>query len=132
MGLRDKLEKVKLNNKEIELNRNVAVFVTMNPVGSGYSGRAQLPGNLRELFRPVSMAKPDITQIIKVKLIANGFREGEDLGNKITSLFKNCKELIGEKNHYDWGLRSITTIIEYATTNYLFIKREVNSDLNYL
>ena len=46
----------------------------MNPAGKGYGGRQKLPDNLKQLFRPVVMSKPDNEKIAEVTLFAEGFK----------------------------------------------------------
>ena len=54
-ALRYKKNKVTLMEKEIPLDPNSGIFVTMNPAGKAYGGRQKLPDNLKQLFRPVAM-----------------------------------------------------------------------------
>jgi len=59
----------------------------MNPAGKGYGGRQKLPDNLKQLFRPVAMSKPDNELIAEVILFSEGFKDAKNLGQKLVSTF---------------------------------------------
>jgi dynein heavy chain 2 len=84
----------------------------LNPAGKGYGGRSKLPDNLKQLFRPVAMTKPDNDLIAEVILYSEGFKDAKNLGKKLVSLFNLSRELLSLQQHYDWGLRALKTVLK--------------------
>uniref|UniRef100_A0A3Q0T4R8 Cytoplasmic dynein 2 heavy chain 1 n=1 Tax=Amphilophus citrinellus TaxID=61819 RepID=A0A3Q0T4R8_AMPCI len=101
-----------LLGKEVELDPNSGVFITLNPAGKGYGGRQKLPDNLKQLFRPVAMSRPDNELIAEVILYSEGFKNGEILGCKLVAIFNLARELLTPQQHYDWGLRALKTVLK--------------------
>uniref|UniRef100_A0A7N8XCZ9 Dynein, axonemal, heavy polypeptide 9 like n=1 Tax=Mastacembelus armatus TaxID=205130 RepID=A0A7N8XCZ9_9TELE len=106
--------------EEIELKPTVGIFITLNP---GYAGRAELPENLKALFRPCAMVIPDFELICEIMLVAEGFIDARLLARKFISLYTLCKELLSKQDHYDWGLRAIKSVLVVAGS----LKREDRS-----
>ncbi|CEF66963.1 Dynein heavy chain, cytoplasmic [Strongyloides ratti] len=103
--------KVDLVGKNLSVNPNMAIFITMNP---GYSGRSNLPDNLKQLFRSLAMTQPDRNLIAEVMLFSQGFRTAETLAKKIVPLFILCKEQLSNQSHYDFGLRALKYVLVSA------------------
>ncbi|CAP31232.1 Protein CBR-DHC-1 [Caenorhabditis briggsae] len=102
---------VDLVGKRLNVNSNIGIFITMNP---GYSGRSNLPDNLKQLFRSLAMTQPDRQLIAQVMLFSQGFRTAETLANKIVPLFILCKEQLSAQCHYDFGLRALKYVLVSA------------------
>ncbi|XP_063970614.1 cytoplasmic dynein 2 heavy chain 1 [Lytechinus pictus] len=122
-ALKQKKPKVDLLDRTIDIDPNSGIFITLNPAGKGYGGRQKLPDNLKQLFRPVAMSRPDNEQIAEVILFSEGFKDGKSLGRKLVAIFNLAKELLTPQQHYDWGLRALKTVLR-GCGNLLQIARQ--------
>ena len=113
-ALKEKSEIIQFMQRDVQVNMNAAIFVTLNPAGKGYGGRSKIPDNLKQLFRSVAMTSPDNELIAEVLLLSEGFAFAKDLSKKLVSLFTLSRQLLSAQQHYDWGLRALKTVLGIA------------------
>ncbi|KAF1993187.1 dynein heavy chain [Amniculicola lignicola CBS 123094] len=107
-GAEDDKSQIELIGRQLKVNGNTGIFITMNP---GYAGRSNLPDNLKKLFRSVAMSKPDKELIAEVMLYSQGFSRAKELSTQVVPFFDKCAAGLSKQAHYDFGLRALKSVL---------------------
>lgn len=107
-GADDENAHTELAGRQLRVNGNTGIFITMNP---GYAGRSNLPDNLKKLFRSVAMSKPDKELIAEVMLYSQGFKQAKQLSKQTVPFFDQCSARLTKQAHYDFGLRALKSVL---------------------
>lgn len=107
-GVEDDKAQIELVGRQLHVNENTGIFITMNP---GYAGRSNLPDNLKKLFRSVAMSKPDKELISEVMLYSQGFNQAKQLSKHTVPFFDQCASKLSKQAHYDFGLRALKSVL---------------------
>ncbi|KAG6366173.1 hypothetical protein INS49_000349 [Diaporthe citri] len=107
-GAEDDKAQIELVGRQLHVNEDTGIFITMNP---GYAGRSNLPDNLKKLFRSVAMSKPDKELIAEVMLYSQGFNQAKQLSKHTVPFFDECSAKLSKQAHYDFGLRALKSVL---------------------
>lgn len=107
-GIQDAKSQIELIGRQIKVDMNTGIFITLNP---GYAGRSNLPDNLKKLFRSVAMSKPDKELIAEVMLYSQGFTQAKHLSKQAVPFFEKCSVMLSKQAHYDFGLRALKSVL---------------------
>lgn len=75
-----------------------------------------MPQTLKALFRPIAMCAPNRQKIAEAFLYAEGFLDASNIAHRTVNLFSLCSCFLSKQQHYDWGLRSLKSVLESAST----------------
>ncbi|SCU87646.1 LADA_0E05314g1_1 [Lachancea dasiensis] len=107
-ALSAKCDNFSLLGKISKLSRDTGLFVTMN---IGYSGRRELPDNLKKKFRQFSMKRPDNIIIGEMLLETLGFTSAVKFARKLSTFLEYLEQCCSGQKHYDFGLRMMKAVV---------------------
>ncbi len=111
-AIRKQTPNIVIENTKLTIRADCAIFITLNP---NYAGRSDLPLNLKNMFRQISMVVPDSAYITKILLFSSGFEKASKLAKKIIATLQLADKVLHQQNYQnDFGLRAIKTIVGIA------------------
>lgn len=99
---------ITIDGTELKLDPTAAIVATMRVSNSRTVG---LPEHLRALFRPVTVASPDLRHLGEITLAAHGFRDAVPLARKLASAFALLRDLLTQQAHYDFSAASFISVV---------------------
>lgn len=95
------------------LDADCGLFITMN---LGYAGRAELPGNLKSMFREFALTAPESILIVSAILTGIGFSDSKTISKKLVEFFEQLKSKTTKQIHYDFGLRALKSVLRNVSS----------------
>ncbi|GIX62949.1 cytoplasmic dynein heavy chain, putative [Babesia caballi] len=119
---KNRTNRIRLLGRNVELNGNVGIFVTINP---GYLSRSSFPLNMKMLCRPIVMEAVKLNQVIYVLLKLSGMPESSTMASVLWNIL-NCCQLCFSDSIYDFGLRCSKQVLCHLRLIIRSIREERN------
>ena len=107
---------VSIVGEKVPIDASFGLFFTITPlqrdIGPSMSFQC-LGEEFKSLVRPLAVSRPDTQAICESMLASGGFITAKELASKTRCLFE-CLEHQVCRDHYDWGLRNIKSILSVA------------------
>lgn len=117
-----------INGSELPLRPSVSVLMSLKLPNASVNGTwsaSTLPYSLSILLRPASFIVPDTSTVCEGLLFARGFAQARVVSVKIADFHALCSDLMPQRPHYDWSLRSMRAVIEQAYSS-MRLKRDAD------
>lgn len=100
--------KFTFEDTNLKLDATCCIFITINPTPTSVNN---LPDNLKVRFRTVALSVPDIRLIFELTLFSSGFVNSQQLAGTFVNFLRLGASLLSAQGHYDFGMRSVKTIL---------------------
>ncbi|XP_046630090.1 dynein axonemal heavy chain 7-like [Neodiprion virginianus] len=110
-AIRTSAKRCDIEGTSLRLKPTYNICVTLD---SGHVNHSSIPNNTRSLFRTVAMVLPDFLPISEVELYAGGFTDAKILARKLVTAHKLCADLFATELFYDFGMRSMKSVLRRA------------------
>lgn len=108
-----KAVKFTFEDSNLKLDSTCSLFITINPTPTSVNN---LPDNLKVRFRTVALSVPDMRLIFELTLFSAGFNESKELAVTLMNFLRLGASLMSVQCHYDFGMRSVKTILRNVMT----------------
>ncbi|CAF1326895.1 unnamed protein product [Adineta steineri] len=115
-------------NKEISIQSSVGIMATRNPyaINPDNHHRTTLPSEIRSRFRIVSIVKPEIDQIFRVKCFELNLKNPVNIAEKISLLYETVRLYLPIEQRSIMSLTTFLDVLQYVNN----IKKRTNSRPN--
>lgn len=109
-ALRKRIYQVQLSDgKEVQINSQFLLTMTMNPFKNS---EYEMPANIKNLFRVISLMEPDFEMILRIRCVQYGIKGANILATKLKTLFDICHGSMSSlQSKYQLTLSSFIAIV---------------------